>query len=191
MAASSICEVCRQTVRLPLARLGRSPVVCRARAASSSIHSNPRPFSTSHLLSASQATAKEARPTPRPYQEARPAPKPYQPKPPPTSPVSQEDPNDVSSGKEKLDTPSAGPSTLSIAEQLRKRVSSVTETYVAYGVCENLVKECARQADYTIPQAHDKDAEIPKTKDKEDLGVGTGWWFESEQILLPCGNVWL
>lgn len=55
----------------------------------------------------------------------------------------------------------------------------MTETYVAYGACERLVKECARQADYTIPQAREKDVEIPKTKDGEDLGVGTGWWFES------------
>lgn len=67
-------------------------------------------------------------------------------------------------------------------------MSSVTETYVAYGVCENLVKECARQADYRIPQAHEKNVEVPKTKDGEDLGVGTGWWFESEQILRSCGD---
>ena len=70
--------------------------------------------------------------------------------------------------------------TRSIAKELRKRASSVTETYVAYGVCENLVKECACQADYTIPQAHEKDVPVPKTVDGEDLGVGTGWWFESK-----------
>ena len=58
-------------------------------------------------------------------------------------------------------------------------MSSVTETYVAYGVCENLVKECARQAEYCIPQAHETNVEIPKSKDGEDLGVGTGWWFSS------------
>lgn len=70
--------------------------------------------------------------------------------------------------------------TQSIARELRKRASSVTETYVAYGVCENLVKECARQADYTISQAHEKDVPVPETKDGEDLGVGTGWWYESK-----------
>ena len=70
--------------------------------------------------------------------------------------------------------------TQSIAKELRKRASSVTETYVAYGVCENLVKECARQADYTIPQAHEKDVPVPKTKDGEDLGVGKGWWYEGK-----------
>lgn len=59
----------------------------------------------------------------------------------------------------------------------------MTETYIAYGVCERLLKECARQADYTIPQAKEKNVEIPKTKDGEDLGVGTGWWFDSEIAL--------
>lgn len=70
-----------------------------------------------------------------------------------------------------------------IAQELRKRASSVTETYVAYGVCGTLVKECARQADYTILQAHDPNIEVPTTKDGEHLGVGTGWWFESEHFL--------
>jgi hypothetical protein len=35
------------------------------------------------------------------------------------------------------------------------------------------------QADYTIPQATDYDAEVPKTEDGEDLGVGGGWWHTS------------
>ena len=67
-----------------------------------------------------------------------------------------------------------------MAKELRKRAPALTETYVAYGVCEVLVKECARQADYTIPQVREKNVEVPKTKDQEDLGVGTGWWFESK-----------
>lgn len=32
------------------------------------------------------------------------------------------------------------------------------------------------QADYSIPQAQDDNAEIPKTEEGEDLGVGEGWW---------------
>ena len=67
-----------------------------------------------------------------------------------------------------------------IAKELRKRASSVTETYVAYGACEKLIKECARQADYSIPQAQERGIEVPKTKDGEDLGVGTGWWYDSK-----------
>lgn len=54
----------------------------------------------------------------------------------------------------------------------------MTETYVAYGVTEGLVKECAKQADYSIPQAKQRGVEIPKTKDGQDLGIGTGWWYE-------------
>jgi len=54
----------------------------------------------------------------------------------------------------------------------------MTETYVAYGVTEGLVKECAKQADYFIPQAKQRGAEIPKTTDGQDLGIGTGWWYE-------------
>ena len=61
---------------------------------------------------------------------------------------------------------------------------SVTETYIAYGSCEKLVKESARQAAYTIPQAKEKDFSIPKTKEGEDLGVGEGWWYESEMIMV-------
>ena len=67
----------------------------------------------------------------------------------------------------------------------------MTETYVAYGVCEALVRECARQADYTIPQAQEKDVDVPKTKEGEDLGVGTGWWFDSEQIWVTYGKICL
>ena len=54
----------------------------------------------------------------------------------------------------------------------------MTETYVAYGVTEKLVKECAKHGDYEIPQAREKGIETPKTKDGEDLGVGKGWWYE-------------
>ena len=68
---------------------------------------------------------------------------------------------------------------MSIAQQLRKRAGATTETYVAYGACENLVKECARQADYKTTRAEKKNVDIPKTKDGEDLGQGDGWWYTS------------
>ena len=57
---------------------------------------------------------------------------------------------------------------------------AATETYVAYGACEILVKECARQADYEVPQRNLKDVPIPRTDDGQDLGVGKGWWYESQ-----------
>ena len=54
---------------------------------------------------------------------------------------------------------------------------------MAYGSCEKLVKESARQAAYTIPQASDKSVPIPKTEDGEDLGVGESWWYQSRHAL--------
>jgi len=58
----------------------------------------------------------------------------------------------------------------------------VIGTYTAYGATEELYKECARHADYTIPQAQDSDSEMPKTEDGEDLGVGEGWWHTGISI---------
>jgi len=69
------------------------------------------------------------------------------------------------------------------AEARRVLPPSMTETYVAYGSCEKLVKESARQAAYTIPQVSDKSLPIPKTKDGEDLGVGESWWYQSKAAL--------
>ena len=69
--------------------------------------------------------------------------------------------------------------TRKLAVEARRRLPSVTETYIAYGVTEKLVKECARQAAYSIPKRNEKDAQMPKTKNGEDLGVGEGWWYQS------------
>jgi cytochrome b pre-mRNA-processing protein 3 len=68
------------------------------------------------------------------------------------------------------------PTNLKAVNELRKLTGRATETYTAYGATEILYKECARQADYSIPQAKDKDADMPKTSDGEDLGIGQGWW---------------
>ncbi|TVY23413.1 Protein CBP3, mitochondrial [Lachnellula hyalina] len=65
----------------------------------------------------------------------------------------------------------------------------VIGTYTAYGATEELYKECARHADYTIPQAQDSDSEMPKTEDGEDLGVGEGWWH-TETGLNPTFSTW-
>lgn len=53
---------------------------------------------------------------------------------------------------------------------------------MAYGATEKLVQECSRQAAYSIPQRNEKDGIIPKTKDGEDLGVGSGWWHEGMNL---------
>ncbi|KAI9723408.1 MAG: hypothetical protein M1812_001292 [Candelaria pacifica] len=81
------------------------------------------------------------------------------------------------------------PTVAKVASQFRKSAPGVTETYVAYGVADELFKECARQADYSIPRANEKGAETPKSKDGEDLGVGKGWWYETLG-LTPTFNTW-
>ena len=86
-------------------------------------------------------------------------------------------PQNSSKSKPKSNT-SANP-TQSIAKSLRESLPAVTETYVAYGSCEKLVKECARQAEYRMPQATEKGAEVSKTNDGTELGVGDGWWYKS------------
>lgn len=159
MASNSICGTCRQSLRHQLHQTQHVQSPFRSRAANLVSTKTPRLFSTRHSLSAVQASPKPAR-------------KPV------SSPAKEAPPEDVQPGS--ISTESAA---LSVAKELRKRASSVTETYIAYGVCERLLKECARQADYTIPQAKEKNVEIPKTKDGEDLGVGTGWWFDSEIAL--------
>jgi cytochrome b pre-mRNA-processing protein 3 len=63
------------------------------------------------------------------------------------------------------------------AAALNKVAGRATETYTAYGATELLYKECALQADYSIPQAGKNDQEMLKTEAGEDLGVGEGWWL--------------
>jgi cytochrome b pre-mRNA-processing protein 3 len=55
----------------------------------------------------------------------------------------------------------------------------MTETYVAYGATRDLIKECGRAAEYTIPQALERKGEIPTDENGVHLGVGEGWWYES------------
>lgn len=70
-----------------------------------------------------------------------------------------------------------------MALEARRRFGSTTETYVAYGATEVLYKNCAKQADYSVPQASQEGIEIPKTKYGEDMGVGDSWWYKGQ--LLP------
>ena len=118
---------------------------------------------------------------------AQPAPLPYVKKTPSPAPVAPSNPAPTNQGT--ISTPQITlPATTSpiqkLAKTLRERNTAATETYVAYGVCEELVKQCARKADYTIPQATEKGVEIPKTRGGEDLGVGKGWWYEGMSHIL-------
>ena len=87
--------------------------------------------------------------------------------------------NDSTAPTVEVEQQSDSPSAVDkLAAEVRKHASATTETYIAYGVCETLANECARQADYTMPQALEEGASIPRTKNGEHIGVGKGWWYE-------------
>ncbi|OCL11488.1 hypothetical protein AOQ84DRAFT_353022 [Glonium stellatum] len=97
------------------------------------------------------------------------------------SPVSES----VSSGQ----SPLPASTTARLAQELRKRASGTTETYVAYGATEHLFKECSRHANYSILQALEKGGVAPKNEAGEDVGEGKGWWYEGI-ALTPTFNTW-
>ncbi|KAF2875306.1 ubiquinol-cytochrome C chaperone-domain-containing protein [Massariosphaeria phaeospora] len=66
-----------------------------------------------------------------------------------------------------------------LARKIREKAPLLTETYVAYGATERLMKECARPGDYKIPQSMDTKAEIPTDEHGVQIGEGTGWWYET------------
>lgn len=76
------------------------------------------------------------------------------------------------------------PTSQKAAKAFKKLTGSTTETYSAYGATEILYKECARQADYTIPQAQSGE-EMPKTEDGVDVGIGEGWWHTGTSSSTP------
>ncbi|KAI9843694.1 MAG: Protein cbp3, mitochondrial [Sclerophora amabilis] len=76
-----------------------------------------------------------------------------------------------------------------LANEVRRRAPRVTETYIAFGVTEELYKKCAQQANYTIPPAEDKKAGVPKTSAGAEIGIGEGWWYE-ELKLTPTFITW-
>lgn len=65
------------------------------------------------------------------------------------------------------------------AQRLRaqKQLAAATEPYVAYGATEDLFRECARAGAYTIPTL-EEGSPPARTPTGEDLGVGSGWWYE-------------
>ncbi|EEH49230.1 uncharacterized protein PADG_05309 [Paracoccidioides brasiliensis Pb18] len=87
-------------------------------------------------------------------------------------------------------SPSQWPSPIShIAQSLQSRASRTTETYTAYGATKKMFEACQLQADYTIPQASQPGAIVPKTTHGEDLGIGEGAWHK-ELGLLPTFSTW-
>ncbi|KZM22252.1 Beta-ketoacyl-[acyl-carrier-protein] synthase II [Ascochyta rabiei] len=66
-----------------------------------------------------------------------------------------------------------------LAQKLREKAPLMTEPYVAYGATRDLIKECSKPGEYTIPQALQKGAEIPTIENGVHLGEGVGWWYET------------
>ncbi|KAI9675386.1 MAG: Protein cbp3, mitochondrial [Caeruleum heppii] len=85
--------------------------------------------------------------------------------------------------------PAAAGTSVKLAQEVRRRAGRATETYIAYGVTENIYKECARQADYSIPQNNEKASIEPEITSGVQLGVGDGWWYK-ELGLQPTFNTW-
>lgn len=71
------------------------------------------------------------------------------------------------------------------AKKMRSQTQmrAATEPYVAYGATEDLFRSCAKAGDYTIPAVQDGE-DPPKTAKGEDLGVGSGWWYDGMFFLL-------
>jgi len=84
----------------------------------------------------------------------------------------------VSEPKAKPAESTAPAPVATLAQNLRERAPSFTETYVAYGTCGILLKECARVADYNIPEEQRRNMEIPDAGRGTDVGVGSGWWYD-------------
>ncbi|KNG85497.1 ubiquinol-cytochrome C chaperone, partial [Aspergillus nomiae NRRL 13137] len=76
-----------------------------------------------------------------------------------------------------------------LSRVIMPRPGTTAETYVAYGMTQKLFEACSSQADYSIPQASQKGAQVPKTEAGEDLGVGKGWWYE-DLGLIPTFSTW-
>jgi cytochrome b pre-mRNA-processing protein 3 len=70
-----------------------------------------------------------------------------------------------------------------LAKNFSRRPGNAAENYIAYGMTQKLFEACSTQADYKIPQASQKGAEVPKTETGEDLGVGESWWYKGESIV--------
>lgn len=71
-----------------------------------------------------------------------------------------------------------------VVQKLRAKAPLVTATYVAYAAMEQLIKECSRPGEYKIPQALEKNGEIPTDETGTHIGEGEGWWYSS----MHCHN---
>ncbi|KAK2750677.1 Protein cbp3, mitochondrial [Myotisia sp. PD_48] len=70
-----------------------------------------------------------------------------------------------------------------------RSITRSAEPYIAYGFTKKLFDACAIQANYTIPEKLKIANQIPKTPEGEDIGEGSGWWYE-DIGLLPTFSSW-
>ncbi|KAF2640990.1 hypothetical protein P280DRAFT_468673 [Massarina eburnea CBS 473.64] len=151
MASNYTCRACKQALKKPSSSL----LLASPRKASLYRPSQlQRDFSTStpilyHVTSPLSAIAAKSPPPP-----------------PPKKPLN-------ASTNHKI------PGMAGIAQKLREKAPLLTETYVAYGATQEMMKECARPGEYTIPQSQEKGVEIPRDETGAHLGVGKGWWYET------------
>ena len=69
------------------------------------------------------------------------------------------------------------------AQRMRaqKQMQAATEPYVAYGATEDLFRACARAGEYTMPTVAEGEEPL-RSAQGEDLGVGSGWWYEGNTL---------
>ncbi|DAA76362.1 TPA_exp: Ubiquinol cytochrome-c reductase assembly protein CBP3 [Trichophyton benhamiae CBS 112371] len=60
---------------------------------------------------------------------------------------------------------------------------------MSYGIADRLFTNCSTQADYSISKKLRKADQVPKAESGEEIGEGSGWWYE-ELGLLPTFSTW-
>ena len=61
----------------------------------------------------------------------------------------------------------------------RNQSPGIGGSYVSYVATDHLFRECALQADYSVPEAFEPRAAIPTDEHGTHIGIGRGWWYES------------
>lgn len=70
--------------------------------------------------------------------------------------------------------------------KVKEYAPEMVDSYAAYGVTEQLLKECMAPGEYEIPAEMVKAGEIPTDGEGTHVGVGIGWWYEGELKLRSC-----
>lgn len=62
----------------------------------------------------------------------------------------------------------------------KRGISDTDSTYMSYGIADRLFTNCSKQADYSISKKLRKADQVPKAESGEEIGEGSGWWYEGE-----------